>query len=198
MKSDDWGKKELMKETGVHFFNWNVCGCANQDWFGFGQASSRADIDDMIPNLRKQMEGMEDITLVGHSKGGNLILNYLQNMTSEQAERQSIKNAVTIDALTAGIVLGGITRSKPMEGASVTGSGVRTISIYNYLDPANSYGWGYVGGAENIGVTRPGFGETLLFHSYKGDMAKYIMNKLNVRYDHGGAGPLRIGKPTSV
>lgn len=40
------------------------------------------------------MKGMKDITLVGHSKGGNLVYNYMAASTRKHA----IKNAVTLEA----------------------------------------------------------------------------------------------------
>jgi len=75
-EADDWGKRRLMAKWAVHIFNW-AGSAAGVD----PQAASRsARVEDMLAELSWQMAGMKDITLIGHSKGGNLVLNYVQRM----------------------------------------------------------------------------------------------------------------------
>ncbi|MBA3531833.1 MAG: hypothetical protein H0T73_07940, partial [Ardenticatenales bacterium] len=84
---DDAAKQTIMKREGVHIFNWNACGCGTT-----GKQSSRnASIDWGIGALEEQMEGMQDITMIGHSKGGNLVLHYISTV----GHKHNVKNAIT-------------------------------------------------------------------------------------------------------
>ncbi len=184
-KDNDAFKKFLMSVSKVHIFNW---GLANP------QASSAppvngATIDTAKVVLWNEMQGMEDITLVGHSKGGNLVLNYLQ----DPEDASILKNAVIIDApsnpadptlieyLKCKVTYRGIPWATSMM--------VKVVNIYNTLDPANHYGGGAVAGAwENLGVTEGGWPPTEV-HSLKGKYADQVLNSiLQVAADRGARG----------
>jgi len=180
-KADDAGKQQLMQATGVHIFN----------WAGFAtgidpQAASRsAGVGDMLAELSRQMAGMKDITLVGHSKGGNLVLNYVQQM----AERGYVqpKNAVLVDALLQPALInygpyGGMAPEREWGYATVTGKDATVLNLYNPLDPANDFKAGIVVGAKNIEAL------SLDVHSVKPTFAGRVLNgELGVQYDHGAS-----------
>jgi hypothetical protein len=172
----DADKEKLMSDTGVHFFNWNACDCAIGDGY-FDRASSKATMDWARDDLARQMDGMEDITLVGHSKGGNLVTSYVQSGKGPRP-----KNAVIIDSPISPNIIGfgaGADALMP----SVIGSGVRTVNIFNYWDPVNGGPTGFIFGAENYLVFRM-FEDTFV-HGIKGYLANEVISSLNVMYDHG-------------
>jgi hypothetical protein len=196
-----WGREDrqqLMAETGVHIFNWNACDCAG-GLGPLGEASSKASVAWAEGALYEQMKGMRDITLVGHSKGGNLVLNFVRDLGNYAwgggVERP--KNAVIIDApkTTIDVVL--LSRSK-LTWPSVAGSGVNTVNIYNPFDPVNAGPYGYVWGATNhldLGVDVNRWRDylwPLWAHSNKSRWANIVLHRdLQVQYDHGvgRAGP---------
>jgi RHS repeat-associated protein len=80
MDADDAGKQALMKEHGVYYYRW-----ANDD-------SMLTGVDDNAVNeLHRQMNGMLDITLIGHSKGANLVQNYLARYGSDGVKAVLLK-----------------------------------------------------------------------------------------------------------
>jgi hypothetical protein len=95
MSKDDAGRGALMRDTGVHYYRW-----ANDD-------SGTPVNDAAVAELARQMAGMQDITLIGHSKGANLIENYLAAQHPGTSQTNKI------------ILL------KAPNGAYITGSGSR-------------------------------------------------------------------------
>jgi RHS repeat-associated protein len=175
-KASDADKQEIMNVTGIHIFNWSECDC------GVGQAASRnATINWAMDELSQEMAGMQDITLVGHSKGGNLALNYLQHLSG----RVKPKNAVIIDAPRPLAWVWG--SGSKFAWGSVVGSGVNTVNIFNSVDPVNGgLIMGYIRGATNYVALEVGAVDSWLVHSTKGYLADKVLNEdLKVQYDHG-------------
>jgi RHS repeat-associated protein len=179
-KADDAGRQRIMQETGVHIFN----------WAGFApgvdpQAASRsAKVEDMLAELSRQMAGMKDITLIGHSKGGNLVLNYVQKM-AEGGYTQP-KNAVLVDALLQPAVIPLVGGMSPEKGflwhPTVAGSSAKVVNLYNPLDPVNDFWAGTVWAAENVVAL------SLDVHSTKPNWADRVLNdELQVQFDHGAS-----------
>ena len=179
-KADDAGRQRIMQETGVHIFN----------WAGFAAgvdpraASRSASVEDTLAELSQQMAGMKDITLIGHSKGGNLVLNYVQKM-AEGGYTQP-KNAALVDALLQPELIplfGGMSPEKGFLGRpTVAGSGAKVVNLYNPLDPVNDSSAGTVWGAENI------LALSLDVHSTKPSWANSVLNDgLQVQFDHGAS-----------
>jgi RHS repeat-associated protein len=61
--ANDAQRAEIMKSTGIHYFNFDM---------GFGTLVD----DGLVRELSKQMAGMQDVTLIGYSKGASLVMNY--------------------------------------------------------------------------------------------------------------------------
>ena len=64
MVTEDAGKAAIMADTGIHFFQWQ-------------SGQSHPVTAALMSELSSQMANMQDITLVGHSKGANVVMNYL-------------------------------------------------------------------------------------------------------------------------
>ncbi len=175
--------KAWMFQYGVHIFDWSACSCQNQ----ILRSSQAADVMAMIPELKRQMQGLKDITLIGHSKGGNLVLNYLKSVGAGD----SVKNAVIIEAPKWTFMLwpgqpysslGGLHAAIPM-----VSSGVRVVNISNPFDVAATGGWGEWGiwGAINH-LDFELFGSGFAPHSIKAHWADYVLHTdLQVQYDQG-------------
>jgi hypothetical protein len=193
-----WGREDrqqLMAETGVHIFNWNACHCLN---FLGSKHSVLTSVGLAEGMLYEQMKGMRDITLVGHSKGGNLVLNFVQDLNRFSwgggAERP--KNAVLIDAPTwqTSAFLANGKPTLPI----VVENGVHVVNIYNAYDPINGFILGHTFGATNhldVGVDINARHDRLwpfFAHSRKDRWANIVLHwELQVQYDHGveRAGP---------
>jgi len=186
------GRAQLTKETGIGIFNWNkVLG-----------GSRFGNVDDAAAELQRQMEalGMKDVTLVGHSKGGNVIEALLQQymaenvisaviraLTGKQVTGFRVKNAVLIDSPT----------SLPSELIYLAGginphviyapwTGVNVVAIYNWLDIFA--GLDYIPGATNLYVATYGsqgdVRQRLMdVHDVKPWMAGPVFEALNVSMD---------------
>jgi RHS repeat-associated protein len=74
MSGTDTILSQIMNTTGVHFFNYDMGAEMGSE---YGYWSGNAINSAMIQALSKQMAGMKDITLVGYSKGGSLVMSYL-------------------------------------------------------------------------------------------------------------------------
>jgi len=70
---------ELLAQHGIHIFTWG----GNSVEEAESNARSAKNWE-MVDQLSKEMEGMRDITLVGWSKGGNLVMEYLQKLAENQ------------------------------------------------------------------------------------------------------------------
>ncbi len=70
---------ELLAQHGVHIFTWGGSSVKEAE----SNAGSAKNWE-MLDQLSKEMEGMQDITLVGWSKGGNLVMEYLQKLAENQ------------------------------------------------------------------------------------------------------------------
>jgi len=190
--ADEAGRAQLTKETGIGIFNWNKVPLGSR----FG------DVDLAAAELQRQMEalGMKDVTLVGHSKGGNVIEALLQRYMAENAfsaltgiqiSRFRVKNAVLIDSPTnypCEFIYGmsGITP----HAIYAPWTGVNVVAIYNRLDIFA--GVDYIAGARNYYVTTIGtqgniFQRLADVHDVKPWMAGPVFEALNVSMDeHAG------------
>ena len=143
-----------------------------------------------------QLEGLKDITLLGFSKGGNLVLNFLQHIDEfpwDEANIQRPKNAVLIDALSnkgaiqqTGSFVHGMQPRRSFFGLgepTVSGCGVNVVNIYNPFDIVSAYLGGSIHGAAwNL----RDFGLGAGFHSHKGLAAwDVLVVELRVQWDHG-------------
>jgi RHS repeat-associated protein len=69
----------VLAEHGIHLFTWG--GSTVQE----AESNARSAKNwEMLGQLSEEMEGMHDITLVGWSKGGNLVMEYLQALDEGQ------------------------------------------------------------------------------------------------------------------
>jgi len=178
-----------MADNSIYLFDWTVCECMDETLL-FGDdphqnASRHAYVENMLGELETQLKSLQDITLIGHSKGGNLVLNYMQR------NGKHVKNAVIVDAVWKAPVIRN--RARAMEPImDETGhpffedTPANIINIYNVNDPVNTGEKGYYNGdVVNLKVDESG-GD---FHSTKGWLASYTLYmKLNVTFDHGARG----------
>ena len=136
------------------------------------------------------MSGLKDVTLLGHSKGGNLVLNYMQR------NGKYVKNAVTIDALWKHSGAMFFARGmKPILDDTghpfYANTSANNVNIYNSADWVNSGAEGYYNGdVVNLRVD-----ESENYHSTKGWLASYTFyREFNVALDHGARGWLVRGR----
>ena len=85
-RDPDIDRDVLMYDTGVHIFNWDASGKG----YDAKSASRRTSVEEALPLLDAQMAGMQDITLIGHSKGGNLVLNYVRSLDGRSSQVKSV------------------------------------------------------------------------------------------------------------
>ncbi len=130
-------------------------------------------VQNALPELERQMRGMVDITVIGHSKGANLVLNYVQQHSSDK----NLKNAVFIDApsslwnpLRAISGSRSTSREVPTEGPNV-------VNIYHAFDSVNNWAFGSVKNATNHLDTTMTVSEARSggFHSRKGHWATHVL-----------------------
>ena len=135
----DWtapkaNKQAIMNATGVHIFDWSQCNCGSDE-----KSSARnATIDWGMPELERQMGQMVDITVVAHSKGGNLLFNYISNPHGPY-----IENAIIIASpITAGPIVG-ISKSKvALPVLNEYSSEANVVVLNNYYDVITRAMWG--------------------------------------------------------
>lgn len=172
-------RTQMMADNHVYLFDWTACNCAT-DRLVFGDsphqnASRRAHVEDMLSELETQLSGLQNVTLIGHSKGGNLVLNYMQR------NGKYVRNAVIIDAIWEDSVSMGFARAMPpilddtghpcYESASVI-----IVNIFNSEDWVNSFEEGYhTGNVRNLRVD-----ESENPHSTKGWLASYTLSRMEV------------------
>ena len=186
-KADDAAKQQLMAANSIYFFDWTACECVSDStWFDddpHQKASRQAFVSEMLEELEAQLAGLHDVTLIGHSKGGNLVLNYMQR------NGRFVKNAVMVDALWEGSVMGLVGAMAPITDNRghpfFQDTPASLVNLYNVRDWVNSRGRGYyTGDIVNLRVDqseRP--------HSTKGELASYVLYmQLNVAFDHGARG----------
>jgi pimeloyl-ACP methyl ester carboxylesterase len=178
-QADDMLRTQMMANNRIYLFDWTACDCA-ADLLPFGDtphqnASRRAHVEEMLGELETQLSELEDVTLIGHSKGGNLVLNYMQR------NGKYVRNAVIIDAIWEDSVSMGFARAMPpvlddtghpcYENASAN-----IVNIYNSEDWVNSFEEGYhTGNVRNLRVTEP---ENP--HSTKGWLAPYALYRVGI------------------
>ena len=176
-RGDDALRTQMMADNRVYLFDWTACDCA-ADLLPFGDtshqnASRRAHVEDMLSELETQLSELEDVTLIGHSKGGNLVLNYMQR------NGKHIRNAVIIDAIWEDSVAMGFARAMPpilddTGHACYESASANIVNIYNSEDWVNSYSEGYnTGNVRNLRVD-----ESENPHSTKGWLAPYTLSRM--------------------
>src|SRR5262249_36387847 len=89
-----------LQETGLKagrdygFFDWGSVPVGGQ-----AGASALRNVSDMAPELARQIAGKNDVTLVGHSKGGDLVLEYLAQVGEGKiAANPAVRAAITLNA----------------------------------------------------------------------------------------------------
>ena len=183
-RDPDIDRDVLMYDTGVHIFNWDASGKG----YDAKSASRRTSVEEALPLLDAQMAGMQDITLIGHSKGGNLVLNHVRSLDGRSSQ---VKNVVLIDALSSNDWLLPVARGS-WAGRNVTGTDVNAVNIYNPADIVNSFALGFVRGATNYSQTvgqqvRAGDPEGKRIHSHKNHLAEQVLRvDLRVQFDQRG------------
>ena len=84
-----------LKGEGIDygFFEWEP------GWSGRGTASIERSAADAAPGLAKQIANHKNVTLVGHSKGGALIMEYLAQVAEGNIRpNENVKHAFTLDS----------------------------------------------------------------------------------------------------
>jgi len=174
-QAGDTLKNQMMADNRVYLFDWTACDCA-ADLLPFGDtphqnASRRAHVEEMLDELETQLSALQDVTLIGHSKGGNLVLNYMQR------NGEYVRNAVIIDAIWEDSVAMRLARAMPPvlddRGQPCHENRSANIAnIYNSEDWVNSYEEGYhSGNVRNLRVD-----ESQHPHSTKGWLASYTLH----------------------
>jgi len=122
-------KNTVLAGEGIGIFTWG--GSTWDEAIGNAHSSQTKD---MVDDLASQMASMEDVTLIGWSKGGNLVLHYMQQLESGEFE-------TAITPLRAVLLAPGTHPAGPAVGASwvkneVPTGGPRAINICAHQDPA--------------------------------------------------------------
>lgn len=127
---------------------------------------------------------------LGHSKGANVVLAFLQNMDQfswEGTERP--KNAIILDAPSASFLYNNLSRDIAFIARTtpvyryVPKTTTKVVNVLGVFDPVNNFTEGVVVGAINKWDI---WGSGFDFHSLKTQFANEILNQmLQVQYDHG-------------
>ena len=82
-----------LKHGDYGFFDWS------SGWTGEGTPSAERRVDEAAAELARQLSGKTNITLIGHSKGGALIMEYLAQIAEGKLEANvQVAAAYTIDS----------------------------------------------------------------------------------------------------
>jgi hypothetical protein len=84
-------KNQVLASQSIRIFYWG-----STDLAGIPEKAETMPTKDMVDQLASEMEGMENVILIGWSKGGNLVLHYLKQLAAGKLD-----NAVT----PAGVIL---------------------------------------------------------------------------------------------
>lgn len=172
---------ELLSDYGIRIFTWGADTMAEA-----ADAAGSSQYDEMIPELSKAMEGMQDITLLGLSKGGQLILQYLSSLAEGRQLTQPIHAVLVAAADTPFAAL--LTRgwgTSPYFGVPYN-PGIDVANVCSGIDPLCTK---RLEGARNFEAGSGG----ILGHGIHGELAGRVLMALNVMYDHGAWG-YRVGR----
>jgi len=133
-------KGSIMADTGVHIMNWEGIG-ADPD-----KAAKTGDLNKTAVALDRQLQGMKDIILLGHSRGGKVIEWYLGAYSQRTATVQGailVESPTSIPWEVAGTVAGLNTWPNPLFGQRTE---AKIVTINNFLSPVG----GLISGSENF------------------------------------------------
>ncbi|HEX2032888.1 MAG TPA: hypothetical protein VHS99_01765 [Chloroflexota bacterium] len=182
--ASDAARREIMAATGLYFFDWRrVPGGSLR---GSTRAAARLVIDDLAT-----LPAGADVTLLGHSKGGNVVKHVLEGVSLQVAGGASVTcpaRAILVDApvdwlreLACRLLGLGVERCQ----LPVGGGRVPCVTINNWLDPSG----GRLPGSRNY--------QTLIWQDYlrpypphglKGFMARRVLGDLGALPPEGAEG----------
>jgi hypothetical protein len=188
-KSGDWSMLNAFeKSAGVKIASYN------------GQGNTP--VADVL-KLQEQIDGFKDITLIGYSKGANLVANYIAYKTNHGFKTGPNVNKFVIAKAPTGFLQNSIANTSHPGWPFVTfgktaliGSHGQVVNIYGFPDVAGDQG-SLIGATLNIednngvrccGVSGSGFGSSANF-GYHNPPSKAAMQQaftaLNVQSDYG-------------
>jgi len=141
---------DYLNNQGIRLFDWSQCNCA--DWRQ--QNSTSASPDWSLANLEKQLQGMKDITIIGHSKGGNVALHYANGAGLNNPE---LRNIISLNAPQENQRW--LVGSNTAQIDSVPERNKRNfnvVNVYNIRDQINDYENDNIENALNISFDIPG------------------------------------------
>jgi RHS repeat-associated protein len=130
VKSGDFsGQQALLNSIGVRIFAWG----GNSMEEGAANAASEW-TGEMVDQLASEMKGMQDITLIGHSKGGNLVMQYLKRLEAGKLAADAPR-PLHVALIAPATLPGGFVRHVSPINHSVPKDGPQTINICATGDP---------------------------------------------------------------
>ena len=182
-------KADYTNDFGIRFFDWAECKCVDKAGELY---STEASVDWAVGNLNEQMKGMKDITLLGYSKGANVVLHYANyNDVSEE-----ILNIISLNAPQTDFFWLAASNSKFIDRVKPSSERSFTVTnIYNPYDSVNSYGNGYVENALNVSYIRQGSNITDFSpHALNGKIAPFILYEAINIVGNANASTRNIGR----
>jgi len=168
--ADFANKNEVLAAEGIGIFAWG----GNTMEEAISNAGSKRNVD-MLDELANQMAGMKDVTLVGWSKGGSLVMHYLKRLEKGQIEGVKPLRAVLLAPGTHPL---GKYRGTGWQNNYVPESGPRTVNICSQGDAACPLtirnAW--------LNFNPPWEGHK---HGPHGDYAETVIRTLDVAGHHG-------------
>ena len=168
--ADFASKNKVLAAEGIGIFTWG----GNTMEEAISNAGSGRNVD-MLDELANQMAGMKDVTLIGWSKGGSLVMHYLKRLEKGQIEGIKPLRAVLLAPATHPL---GKYKGTGWQNNYVPESGPRTVNICSQGDAACPLtirnAW------LNFNPLWEGHG-----HGPHGDYAETVIRTLEVAGHHG-------------
>lgn len=122
-------QQNFLNSIEVRIFLWG----GNSMEEGAANAASKW-TGEMVDQLASEMEGMQDITLIGHSKGGNLVMQYLKRLEAGKLAADAPR-PLHVALIAPATLPGGFVRHVSPINHSVPKDGPQTINICATGDP---------------------------------------------------------------
>ena len=182
---------EALSGFGIRMFTWGA-----DTWDGAKENAASAGYSAMVPELSKAMAGMQDVTLLGLSKGGELALEYLSALSS--GAQLTAPTHVGLLSPASSVAAWAYSSKRWGWGgapylAAPNNPGTDVANVCAGDDPSCTYqlmGAMSFHSRFSVGPWEMG---PISGHGIHGELAKQVLDALNVEYDHGAWGYRNAG-----
>ena len=178
------GKLEL---DGIKFFDWTACDCA----WGNADNSFNATIEQALPLLIKQLQGMQDITILGFSKGANLAAHYANSKNARG--NADLRNIISLQTPQTSGLYPFFARTSYIDEVDPDSN---LINVFNTEDPINDGQDGAITNALNVSFTESAPNDHTVEFLGNGRLAPFIFYRVTNIVGHANASNNVVPIPT--